>query len=216
MAALLAVPVLALDIQAPREIVLDDEQRVFSVLITNDSGTELPLRVLFWTPNRVTFNAPDTIEANKTLTLRVTAQNPEFLRNSTYESRFDVKLGNEIRQNRLRFVFLAPVTPAPIPTEEPAGNANSPWTGLVGLGNNLGEFAQQWFPLMLGAVVLIVVAPLILATWLSLAILGIFAAAPLSVLEIGLIVVLIVVLIAFLVRLYNRFKPSVAQNEIKN
>lgn len=102
---LLAGSALALFAEVPREVVLQGENTRFPISITNTLNANQPLSVEFFTANRVSFNAPSALAPNQTISVIVTADNPAFLQNTTYESRVVIKAGVEQSTHLIRFVF---------------------------------------------------------------------------------------------------------------
>jgi len=86
-------------VDAPANVVIADNNS-FIVNITNESSSQLPLKVNFYSPLSVSVFAPSTINPNETVAAKITLTNSnnKYKVGTQFEGTLEAKMGSKIEQ----------------------------------------------------------------------------------------------------------------------
>jgi NADH:ubiquinone oxidoreductase subunit 3 (subunit A) len=87
-------------IEAPSNIVVADSN-TFSVIITNESSTQVPLQVNIFSPLKSSVVAPSTIAPNSKATARITISNNKYVEYTRVNATIEAIMGSKIEQQRV-------------------------------------------------------------------------------------------------------------------
>jgi hypothetical protein len=82
----------------------------------------LPLQIALFAPSRYQILAPERVPANSEAKIRITFDNFPYLYDSTYETRLQTVLGNEIAAKKILVSFQKPLESQPKPGPQPTPN----------------------------------------------------------------------------------------------